>query len=77
MPKPIMSRQRDPMVRKGVRVDAYGVISRAVEEGLGYGIGRLYKHDDAALTEDDLRERRGILYDAITNALCEVLKFDE
>ena len=59
-----------------MRFRAHDLVSRAVEEGLGYGIGRLFKHEDGPFTEDQLRERSEKLYDAVMNALCEILDFD-
>ena len=59
-----------------MRFRAYDLVTRAIEDGLGYGIGRLYKHDDRPLTEDQLRERQDTLTLAIQNALSEVIDFD-
>lgn len=67
-----------PLVRSTVRVDVYGVISRAVEEGLLYGVTRLFKHrDPPRITESEMREQVKHLYDAVMNDLCEVLRFDD
>lgn len=63
-------------IEGSVRVDAYAVISRAVEEGIAYGWHRVLKYHigkgipDEARVQDEMER-------AITNALCEVLKFDE
>jgi hypothetical protein len=59
-----------------MRFRAYDLVTRAVEDGLGYGIGRLFKHEDGPFTEAQLRERIETLHLAITNALCEVIDFD-
>ena len=59
-----------------MRFRAYDLVTRAVEDGLGYGIGRLFKHEDGPFTEDQLRERQETLIMAIQNALCEVIDFD-
>lgn len=62
------------MKAKGtVKIDAYKVIRRAVEEGVECGVRRAHKHttkpSNEAITESVERE--------VMNALCEVLKFDE
>lgn len=58
------------MVR--VKLDTYPVVSRAVEEGVAFGIQRAHKHtdrpDETALKENVYRE--------VMNALCEVIRFD-
>ena len=55
-----------------IRVNAYDVISRAVEEGVTYGLNRAYKHTDSP-TRDDMELE---VAQAVTNELCEVLMFD-
>ena len=55
-----------------IRVNAYDVISRAVEEGVTYGLNRAYKHTDSPTRDDMERE----VAQAVTNELCEVLMFD-
>jgi hypothetical protein len=58
-------------VSGSVRVNAYEVVSRAVEEGVAYGYNRAHKHT-AQPTEEHLREQ---VEAAVMNALCEVLDF--
>lgn len=61
---------------QGMRLRAYSVVQRAVEEGVGYGIGRLWKHyDGEAMPEDYMRERAEAIMDAVMGALCEVFDF--
>ena len=61
----------------GVRVRAYPVMARAVEEGVSYGIRRLWKyHDSDTMTEDYMRERAETIADAVMSAMCEVIDFD-
>lgn len=55
-----------------VRVNAYAVIARAVEEGVVYGISRAHKHTDHP-SREELREA---IEQAVLNDLCEVLRFD-
>lgn len=55
-----------------VRLRAYSIIARAVEEGLKYGYQRAHKYND--------RPAEGLLLEylesAVLNELCEVLDFD-
>ena len=54
-------------------VNLYTVISRAVEEGIAYGLTRAYKH-----TNTPSRDHLAIdLEQAVLNALCEVLEFPD
>ena len=59
-----------------MRFRAYDLVTRAIEDGLGYGIGRLFKHEDGPFDEAQLRERQETLILAIQNALGEVIDFD-
>lgn len=78
MPKPRSADSSPVNVAATVRVDAYAVISRAVEEGIGYGIGRLWKyHDSDTMTEAYMREHEDAIYHAVTGALCEILRFGD
>jgi hypothetical protein len=56
-----------------VRVKAYEVIRRAVEEGVRYGWNRAHKHDE----KPDPDATREAIQDAVLNELCEWLIFDE
>lgn len=59
-------------VRGRIRVDAYGVVARAVEEGVACGYRRSRKYvenpDEAQVTE--------AIYRAVMDSLSEVLRFD-
>jgi hypothetical protein len=68
-----MSKARVRAVGSVVRVKAYEVIRRAVEEGVRYGWSRAHKHDEKP-DPDVLREA---LENAVVNELCEWLIFDE
>ena len=60
-----------------MRFKAYDLVSRAVEEGIGYGIGRLWKYYESdTMTEAQMRERQDALRDAVMGDLCEVIDFD-
>ncbi|MFZ5786066.1 MAG: hypothetical protein ACOY3Y_06460 [Acidobacteriota bacterium] len=56
-----------------MRVRAYGVLRRAIEEGLEYGWRRAHKHadkpDEASLKDEVLQ--------GIMNEVCEVFDFDD
>lgn len=66
-------RQRKVMAKVTVRLRAYDMLCRAVEEGVAYGWRRAHKHGDKPGEE----AIRGAIEDAVTNALCEVLAFDD
>ena len=61
------------MKRVKPKVNIYTVISRAVEEGITYGINRAYKHTDTP-SRDILEQEIGI---AVMNALAEVVDYGE
>jgi hypothetical protein len=54
-----------------VRVDAYGVVCEAVENGIGWGWQRAHKHSEAP-SEQALKDA---IYQAVINELCEALEF--
>jgi hypothetical protein len=54
----------------------YDVLHRAVEEGVMYGIRRLWKHRDT-LTEDDTEVYAEEVTQAVMNAVCEMFDFDD
>lgn len=68
-----MKKPKPVAVRGTVRVNAYVVIARAVEEGVACGWRRAHKHTDSpgeeAILEHIEREVMG--------ALCEALNFDD
>lgn len=53
-------------------VDPYAVISRAVEEGISYGVNRAHKHTDTP-SRDDIADA---VYRGVMNALCEVVNWE-
>lgn len=58
-------------VETPIKVNAYAVIQRAVEEGVAYGYHRSFKHNDnpsEAQIVDEIEE-------AVMNEICEVLQF--
>ena len=56
-----------------IRINAYAVISRAVEEGLAAGWRRAHKYDDHP-SEDAILEA---MESAVMGAICEVVEFGE
>jgi hypothetical protein len=59
------------------RLDSYAVIMRAVEEGIAFGLHRAFKHDDEAITPDNINERLSdLLRNEVSCALCDVVDFD-
>ena len=56
-----------------MKSDYYKLISRAVEEGITFGLNRAYKHTPTPKREtiDDS------IHQEIMNALCEVFKFSD
>lgn len=67
-------------VKASIRLDTYAVLSRVVEEGVGYGLRRAYKYSDVSIgtgghpTADSLSEK---LEHAVMTALCEILTFED
>lgn len=66
-----MKRKRP--VSGGMRVRAYEVLHRAIEEGLEHGWRRAHKHTD---TPDEASLKEEVLQ-GIVNEVCEVFDFDE
>lgn len=60
-----------------MKVKAYTVVSRAVEEGVHYSITRLFKHRSDPMSEEDMRERVDEIAGRIIGALCEVIEFTD
>lgn len=74
-----MSRKAKPTVK----VNAYAIMSRAVEEGVEYGWNRAHKHFEkqigepgkgTAPTPEKIREE---IVQHVLNAVCEVLVFND
>jgi acyl-[acyl carrier protein]--UDP-N-acetylglucosamine O-acyltransferase len=59
------------VIQDTVRINAYAVISDAVELGVDRGITRAHKHTNSP----DINLLRECLYDAVMAELCETLKF--
>ena len=69
--------RRKPIVRGLMRVRTYPLVQDRVEDGILYGIGRLFKHREKdSITEQELRDNAEVLFDAVMNELCEAIEFD-
>lgn len=55
-----------------MRFKAYEIITRAIEEGIDYGYRRAFKHVDKP--DEELIKTQ--IYEAITNALSEVIDWE-
>jgi len=55
-----------------MRFSEYALITRAVEEGVAYGVNRAYKHTD----NPDTETLRDTIEQEVMNALCEILVFE-
>lgn len=60
-----------------MKIKAYSIISRAVEEGVSYGITRLFKHSAPLMTEAGMRGNAEVIENEVLNALCEFIDFDD
>lgn len=69
MPKAVKKKIK---LTSAVRLNAYAIASRAVEEGIAYGWYRAHKHADSP-GEDTIREEIGT---AVMTALSEYIQFD-
>lgn len=55
-----------------MRANMYAIVSRAIEEGITFGVNRGFKH----VEQDPPEALPEQLYTEIMNALCEVVDFD-
>jgi len=62
---------------QGLPFKAYTIVSRAVEEGIAYGIRRVFKYNQEPLSEDLMLREADRLVDAVMMELCEIVDFDE
>jgi len=67
-----MKRRTKRSVTGGMRVRAYEVLRRAVEEGVAYGWRRAHKHTDAP-GEDAIVDQ---VVQGVLNEVCEYFDFD-
>ena len=64
---------RKQPVRGGMKVRAYDVLRRAIEEGVEYGWRRAHKHADSP----DAETIKDQLITGILNEVCEYFDFDD
>lgn len=60
-----------------MRVKLYDLLSDKIEEGLGWGIRRVYKYSDGPKTEDDLLGQTDEIMREIMEAVCQYLDFED
>lgn len=60
-------------VHQHVRVNAYAVMSRAVEDGIAYGYRRAHKHTDTP-SEEMIKEN---IYHGVMEAITEVFNIED
>jgi len=59
------------------KVNVYAVLERAVSEGISYGLHRHQKYAVKPLAADTRLSIEHQVRDAVMNALCEVVDFDD
>jgi hypothetical protein len=70
-----MAKKRSKVKRKvrgGLKVSAYAVMSRAVDEGIQRGYNRAHKHG-----RPDEDAMRSAIEQAVMDAICEFFEFDD
>jgi hypothetical protein len=60
-----------------MKVNLYALLSDKIEEGLGWGIRRVYKHDDAPKTDEQLLAQTDQIMIEIMSAVSQYLVFDD
>ena len=55
-----------------MRIKAYNILQRAIEDGIMYGYQRAFKYTDVP-TEDQIKQA---MIDSVINEICEVIDFD-
>ena len=61
----------------GLSFNAYAILQRAVEEGIGYGLRRVTKYREEPIGEELERALAAHVESAVMSALCEVLNFGD
>jgi SpoU rRNA methylase family enzyme len=60
-------------INSSIRINAYEIITRAVEEGVQYGYNRAHKHTNKPSKDLLFNE----IESAVMNSICEVILFDD
>ena len=60
-----------------VKIQTYKVISRAVDEGVAYGLRRYNKYSHHAITDSEIDVAAEHVEREVLNALCEVIDFGD
>jgi hypothetical protein len=68
-----MTQRKQVVVRGRLRVQAYPVFSRALEEGIQIGWNRAHKHTDKP-DEQTVQEE---IHTAVMNSVCEMFDFGD
>jgi len=60
-----------------VKVRLYPLVQEAVENGVAYGIRRIFKHrEERVIDEDQLLDASDAIFEAVMNDLCNLIEFD-
>lgn len=60
-----------------MKVKLYDLLSDKIEEGLGWGIRGIFKHDSRPRTEDELLAATDQIMNEVMNAVCTYLDFTD
>ena len=69
--------KRIPVVTPPITVKVYPLLEDAIENGLKYGLRRMYKHDGTPKSEAQVIERTDEILNAIMVEVCELLDFGD
>lgn len=72
-----MPRVKPRVVSPAMRVRAYAVLSRAVEEGVACGLRLAYKHADDAPDEAEIMRVADVVSDEVLDAITNMFTFPE
>lgn len=61
----------------GIRVNLWAIVSRAVEEGIDYGVMRAYKHSEDPPDQQEKDRIAEAIFHGVMNELCEVIEFGD
>lgn len=56
-----------------MKLKTYLIISRAIEEGVQYGVNRSFKHTD----KPEVSHIIDTVHNSVMNSLCEIIEFDD